>query len=243
MKKYISTILISLAVAGSSCKKDYLNLTVNPNVPSITTPDLALAGALKTTADIVNGGDYVQYAAWVGYISQSTGFQPFTNVEQYNFTTTDFNGPWNDTYANLSNYNAMLASTTEPYYQAIAKIMMAYDFEALVDNYNNVPYSQALLGAKNLNPAYDGGPAIYTDLMKQLDAAIALIQKAPATALAPSTSDIMYGGNMGNWIKFANTLKLRLAVRVSGVSTLASSFATAAAATATLGYIDASMQR
>jgi hypothetical protein len=239
MKKYISTILISLAVAGSSCKKDYLNLTVNPNVPSITTPDLALSGALKTTADIVNGGDYIQYASWVGYMSQSTGFQPFTNVEQYNFTTTDFNGPWNDNYSNLSNYNAMFASTTDPNYQAIAKIMMAYDFEALVDNYNNVPYSQALLGAKNLNPAYDGGPAIYTDLMKQLDAAIVLIQKAPATALAPTTSDIMYGGNMGNWIKFANTLKLRLAVRVSGVSTLASSFATAAQATASLGYIDA----
>lgn len=239
MKKYISIVLITLAVAGSSCKKNYLELTANPNVPSVTTPDLALSGALKTTADIVNLGDYVQYNAWVGFVSQSTGFQPFTNVEQYNFTTTDFNGPWNDNYANLSNYNALLASTTDANYQAIAKIMMAYDYEALVDNYNNVPYSQALLGSKNLNPAYDKGTDIYTDLMKQLDAAIVLIQKAPAVSPKLATSDVMYGGNMTNWIKFANTLKLRLAVRVSGVSSMASTFAAAAKATQALGYIDA----
>lgn len=49
----------------------------------------------------------------------------------------------------------------------------------------------------------------------------------------------MYGGNMTNWIKFANTLKLRLAVRVSGVSSMASTFAAAAKATQALGYIDA----
>jgi len=240
MKKYISIMLVTLVAVGSSCKKDYLNLTANPNVPSKTTPDLALAGALKTTADIVNGGDYVQYAAWVGYLSQSTGFQPFTNVEQYQFTSNDFNGPWNDTFGNLSNYNALLQSTTEPNYQAIAKIMMAYDYEALVDNYNDVPYSQALQGVKYLNPAYDKGPAIYADLMKQLDAAITLIQGAPATALTPTTADIMYGGDMGNWLKLANTLKLRLCIRVTNVASLLSTFTTAVQATSSLGYIDGS---
>jgi len=251
MKKYISIILISLAVAGSSCKKNYLDLTTNPNVPAVTTPDLALTGALKSTADIANGPDpnpigssvtyggiYIQYAAWIGYLSQSTGFQPFTNIEQYQFTTSDFNGSWYYNYANIANYNDLLNSTTNPYYQAIAKIMMAYDFEALVDSYNNVPYTQALQGLKNLNPTYDTGQSIYTDLMKQLDAAIVLIQKAPASTAAPTSSDIMYGGNMTNWIKFANTLKLRLCIRVTNVASLEATFQTAVAATSTLGYID-----
>jgi hypothetical protein len=244
MKKYISIILITLAAAGSGCKKDYLDLTNNPNVPSKTTPDLALSGALKTTADIVNGAnlgngnDYIQYAAWVGFLSQSTSFQPFTNIEQYQFTTTDFQGDWIDNYLNISNYNALLASTTEPNYQAIAKIMMAFDFEALVDEYNNVPYSQALQGAKILNPKYDTGQSIYTSLMAQLDAAIKLIQGAPATALVPSTSDIMYGGNMSNWLKFANTLKLRLCIRVTNVSALETTFAADVKSTETIGYLD-----
>ena len=241
MKKYLSLIYISLAVAVSSCKKDYLNLTNNPNVPSVASPNLLLTGALKTTASIVNGPDYTQYAAWVGYLSQSTSFQPFVSLEQYQFTTSDYQGVWIDNYLNLSNYNAVEASTPEPNYIAIAEIMSVFDYEALVDSYNNVPYSAALKGANNLTPVYDKGQTIYLDLMKRLDGAIVLIQKAPATALNPTTADIMFGGTMTNWIKFANTLKLRLALRESTNSSLSADYATLSAAvtaTSSLGYLD-----
>jgi hypothetical protein len=241
MKKYLITIFITLTIAGSSCKKDYLNLTNNPNVPSVAAPNLLLSGALKTTADIVNGGDYVMYAAWVGYLSQSTSFQPFTALEQYLFTTSSYQGPWTDNYLNISNYNGLLQANAGPNYNAIAQIMMAYDYEALVDNFNNVPFSQALQGAANLNPAYDSGPTIYLALMKQLDAAITAIQGAPASAANPLGADIMFGGNMTNWIKFANTLKLRLCIRESTNPSLSTDEATLAAAvkaTAGLGYLD-----
>src|ERR1700761_5425515 len=102
MKKYISIIFISLAIAGSSCKKDYLSLATNPNIPSTATPGLLLSAALKGTADIVNGPNmatstsasvgtgYVQYAAWSGFLSQSTGFQPFVSLEEYQFTTSTY---------------------------------------------------------------------------------------------------------------------------------------------------------
>jgi hypothetical protein len=241
MKKYISTIFILLTIAGSSCKKGYLDLTNNPNVPSVASPNLLLSGALKTTADIVNGPDYAMYTCWVGYMSWSTGFQANLQLEEYQFTTSNYQAVWTDNYLNVSNYNALLGSTTEPNYQAIANIMMAYEFEALVDNYNNVPYSAALQGSKNLNPKYDTGQSIYLSLMKQLDAAISMIQKAPAAAANPGTADIMYGGNMTNWIKFANTLKLRLAIRESTSSATAADYATLSAAvkaTTALGYID-----
>jgi Starch-binding associating with outer membrane len=256
MKKYISIIFITLAVAGSSCKKDYLNLSSNPNVPSTSSPGLLLTGALKGTADIVNGPNmstspgeattsvgtgYVMYAAWAGYLSQSTGFQPFVSLEQYQFTTSTYD-EWTPNYINISNYAALVAATPEPNFQAIAKIMTAFDYEALVDNYNDVPYSAAIKGTTNLNPAYDKGVNIYADLMKQLDAAITMIKNAPATAANPAGADIMFGGNMTNWTKFANTLKLRLAVRESTNPAIATSYATlkaAAFATQGLGYLDA----
>ena len=95
MKKYISIIFITLTIAGSSCKKGYLDLTTNPNVPSAASPNLLLSGSLKATADIVNygptpsgGADYGQYAAWVGYITQSTSFQVFNNLTKYILTTS-----------------------------------------------------------------------------------------------------------------------------------------------------------
>jgi len=240
MKKYISTIFILLTIAGSSCKKGYLNLTDNPNVPSVASPNLLLSGALKTTADIVNGPDYAMYTCWVGYMSWSTGFQANLQLEEYQFTTSNYQSVWQDNYLNVSNYNALLGSTTEPNYQAIANIMMAYEFEALVDNYNNVPYTEALQGSKNLNPKYDTGQSIYLALMKQLDAAISMIQKAPASAANPQTADVMFGGVMQNWILFANTLKLRLALRESTSSATSGDYATLSAAvkaTASLGYL------
>jgi len=246
MKKYISIIIVTLTLAGSSCKKDYLELSQNPNVPTVTTPQLALSGALKATADITNGlsnsgvgSPYVAYNAWMGYMSWSTGFQPNVALLSYQITTATYDA-WTNNYLNLANYNALLDPANGPNFQAIAKIMIAFDFEALVDNYNNVPYTQALKGTKVLNPTYDNGSAIYDDLMKQLDAAIVLINGASASALNPGKSDIMYGGNMTNWVKFANTLKLRLALRQVNVSAKTGALQAAVTATASLGYLDAS---
>jgi len=249
MKKYISIILFTLIIAGSSCKKDFLSLEKNPNVPSVASPDLLLSGALKTAAGLVNsnaynsagtrvGNLYDMYACWVGFLSYSTGFQVNTALEQYIITSGTYD-VFTNYYLNISNFNALAATGSGPNYTAIAKIMTVFDYEALVDNYNNVPYTQALQGTKNLVPAYDNGSAIYDDLLKQLDAAIVLIQGAPATALVPGAGDIVYAGNMGNWIKFANTLKLRLALRQSNLPAKTAALKAAVAATQALGYLDA----
>ena len=240
MKKYISILIITLVASVSSCKKDYLDLTTNPNTPSSASPDLLLAGTLKTTAGFVNSGSYVMYAGWVGMLAQSTGYQPFTTLVEYQFTSSTYDC-WTRPYLDISNYTALLAASPSAYYTAIAKIMIAYEYESLVDNYNNVPYSTAIEGTKDLNPTYDSGQAIYTDLMKQLDAAITMINGAGAGTPTPTASDIMYGGNMTNWAKFANTLKLKLCMRVSSnasLSSLYATFKTAVAATTAVGYID-----
>jgi len=238
MKKYISIIIITLIAAGSSCKKDYLNLVDNPNQPSSASPGLLLAGALKTSAATQNGGGYVMYAAWVGYLAQSTGFQPFVALEQYQFTTSTYD-VWTTPYLNLSNYAALEASAPGANYTAIAEIMQCFVYQGLVDNYNNVPYTTALKGTANLNPTYTAGSAIYADLFKRLDAAIKLIQGAGAGAANPTKSDIVFGGNMTNWIKFANTIKLRMALRLSNTSGGTAAGIAEVATTSSLGFLDA----
>jgi hypothetical protein len=250
MKKYLSIIFTVLAITGSSCKKNYLGeLAQNPNTPSVASPALLLTGSLKTTAGILNGGlssnalptynvnIYTQYECWIGYLSRSTGYQVFANIDQYAFTTADFD-VWTPLYSNLSNYNALIAANAGAKYTAIAKIMMVIDWQQLVDNYNNVPYTQALQGTKNLTPSFDNGTVIYDDLMKQLDAAIGMIQGAPATDLGPGTDDAMFGGNMTNWLKLANTMKLKLAIRQSNLAAKSGALKTAVQATASLGYLD-----
>ncbi|WP_419700305.1 SusD/RagB family nutrient-binding outer membrane lipoprotein [Mucilaginibacter sp. NFX135] len=251
MKKYLSIIFATLALAGSSCKKDYLELSTNPNQPVTTTPNLALSGALKITADITNnvgpgGGSvtsYVNYACWMGYLSWSTSYQPNVALLSYQITSANYNY-WTPLYLNVANYNALKASTTNPYFQAIADIMIAFDFQAIVDNYNNAPYTDALKGTAVLNPKYDKGSAIYDDLLKRVDAAMASIQAAQKSATPPATpgtADIMYKGDMTKWLKFANTLKLRLAIRQSNIASKTAALKAAVAATQSIGYIDATM--
>jgi Starch-binding associating with outer membrane len=242
MKKYISLIAVFLTVGIAGCKKDYLSLENNPNQPSITTPDLALAAAEVNTAGIVQT-NYPQYGVWAGYWTTSGNFVPNAAVNEYQLTTGTFSGVWDALYLNLSNLNTLqnlsAQSPASANYQAIAIILKVYDWEQVVDNFNDAPYTQAF-NPKILTPVYDKGSAIYEDLGKQLDAAIALINKS-GSAIGPSTSDIVFKGDMTAWKKFANTLKLRLAIHVS-TKNPTDALVTDLASTASEGYLDGTTQ-
>lgn len=217
MKKYILIIAVFFTAGISGCKKDYLSLEVNPNNPSVTTPQLSLAGALATSAGIIVN-NYAHYGVWSGYWTTSGNYVPNQTINQYQITNQALNSSWGAWYSNLTNYNTLQALSSKDAslanFQAIAMIMKAYGFQQLVDDYNDVPYSQAFQPSTIIFPAYDKGLDIYHDLGKQLDAAIALI-KTSGSATNPGTSDIVFGGTMSNWLKFANSLKLRIGIRVS----------------------------
>ncbi len=260
MKKLTIIITMLAAVGLWGCKKNFLDESINPNAAVTTSLASSLSGAEKGAADIVNGWDsytgilnfqlYGPYAVWEGYwIENPTGYGSNALFTQYSILTTTINFPWADLYNNLSDINTLEVNSTSSNanYEAIAKVLKAYDFEQLVDNYNDVPYSQAFLGVKNLTPVYDSGPSIYSDLIKQLDAAINLINTNAALtspafpAPPPGSDDIIFGGNMTNWKKFANTLKLRLIMRQSNLPIFAS-LKTELTATASEGYLDGATQ-
>lgn len=218
MKKYISFIAVVFAVGIAGCKKDYLSQEQNPNQPSVTTPTLLLPAAEVKTAYVYQRA-YPMYGVWDGYWTTSGNYVPNPSINEYQITNTDFglgdgNDIWTDLYETNANFNVLQGLSTgaaNANYAAIAIIMKAFNYEELVDNYNDVPYSQAF-DSKNVTPVFDKGEDIYHDLGKQLDNAIKLIQDNP-NATVPTT-DVIFNGDMGQWAKFANTLKLRLAVMV-----------------------------
>lgn len=247
MKKYIALLSTLCLLSVEGCKKDFLNeLSANPNSPLYTTPNLLLSGALKSAAAIPNGqyendkfdGIYTQYGCWMGQLTWSTTYQANVQLDSYAFTTANYDA-WTPLYGNIANFSKLASNTHEPYYLAIAEVMNVYDYQQLVDNYNDVPYSKAINGVKNLTPKYDKGSDIYDDLMRKLDTAINLINNAPASAVNPGSADIVFQGSMAKWVKFANTLKLRLAIRQwDNVPAKQAALKTAISATADLGYID-----
>jgi hypothetical protein len=240
MKKLL-IILTVLLVLGSACKKDFLNVDENnPNSASAVPPNLVLPAALNTTARIVTNPDnynfiYLWYGAWC----ISGGYSQPINLVQYNLLNSDYQANWDNYYLNLQNYDYIEKNSTtdqQKPYAAIAKIMKAYIFQILVDTYGNIPYSEALKGSATpqiLKPKYDDQVTVYESLVTELDAAMALINSSPVDAAEVGSYDIIYQGDMSKWLKFANTLKLRLLVNQSGVAGRASYIAGALASSST----------
>src|SRR4249919_1073046 len=93
-------------------------------------------------------------------------------------------------------------------------------FQELVDLFGNIPYHDAFHGAELTRPTYDNAQDIYNDLQKVLDTAIQYFQLPVSSKFTDATKvvDIVNHGDVHKWIKFANTLKLRLLICQSEVS-------------------------
>ncbi|WP_378185073.1 SusD/RagB family nutrient-binding outer membrane lipoprotein [Aquimarina sp. W85] len=97
---------------------------------------------------------------------------------------------------------------------AIIEILNVYTFSVLVDTFGDVPYSEAL-DIDNLLPEYDDDTVIYRDLIARINTAIADLDTSFGSF---GIQDNMYGGDVSNWLKFANSLKLKLGIAISDVT-------------------------
>ena len=225
--KYLLLAAVFLVVATESCKKADFDINQEINVPtdSTVTYDVILPAALDATGRIV-ANDWGWLQNWMGYWARSGTYAPNVAEETYALTfNTGFGTTlWNDLYGNLYNYQVIQNKAKQAgalYYEGIARIMKAHNYQILVDVYNNVPYSQALKGSGNVTPKYDKGIDIYKDLLVQLDSAKSQIARAtPSQSKDIATFDIMFQGDKTKWAQFANTLKLRLLVHLmNGIET------------------------
>lgn len=97
---------------------------------------------------------------------------------------------------------------------AIIELLNIYSYSVLVDTFGNVPYSDALKPIESPSPKYDDASTIYSDLFARLEVAIASLDTSGASF---GNTDFVYQGNVANWKKFANSLKLKMALTVADV--------------------------
>lgn len=96
----------------------------------------------------------------------------------------------------------------------VAKILRAWAFHNLTDIWGDVPYSEALKEYENVSPAYDAQEQIYDGIITELNDAYAMIDEQAAGV----KGDLIYGGDMEKWKRFAQSLKLRLGMRLTEVN-------------------------
>jgi hypothetical protein len=250
MKK-IFVIFIVIGLIGGGCSKNYLSsLENNPNAPTTAqaTPQAVLPAAITNLVNIINnvtgtgtGPSYEPEAVWLGYWNYQAGYSFNSNVANY-VVTSSSPQLWDNYYGVLTNLNFLVQETGDlpnANYRDISNILEAVSFQNLVDLYNDIPYTQALKGQGNFYPNYDKASDVYDSLTAKLDVAMADITAnlSSSTVLVPGSEDVMFNGNMRNWVLFANTVKLRLLVRESAVTSKQAYLASEVAKTASLGYL------
>lgn len=229
-KNLIYIAALGLLLPFAACKESFLDINDNPNQVLSATPEALLPTVLNRTDSLYING-YNVYGGWTaGYWAKTGTVSGFDAERTYTYTNTTYQSLWNSSYdilidLELLEKSAVAAGKTN--YQAIAKIIKAFNYQILVDEYGNIPYSEALKGEEELSPAYDKAEDIYKNLIVELNAAIALIDGADANTVAVEASkDIVFSGNLSSWKKLANTLKLRILLRESQVSSLSAYLAT-----------------
>lgn len=228
MKRYILNTLMwgVLALGASGCTEKYLDINSNPYEPGDLNPDdYALGSAMNNLAGTVVsadvntaqftdcllggpcGGYFADSGAWAFSISNFNATNDWTRV----FMMSDQIIPV--LYSNLNQVQIVSQNTDNPVPYAIAMIIKVAAMSRVTDTYGPIPYTQIGVDGRVTVP-YDSQETVYNAFFDELDEAIATLSENSSSALVP-TADYVYSGNVQQWIKFANSLKLRLAMRIS----------------------------
>lgn len=232
MKRYLIGFCSALLVVLTACDT-WIDpkLNVNPNTPETAAYTVVLP-TIQAGMAYVMGGDFGRYTSVLN--QQNTGVdRQHLGIYNYQFTESDINNAWGTMYTGPLNDLAILIERAKadgaPHYQGVFQVLMAYGMVTMTDLWGDIPYSQALTGATNPEPAYDTQESIYTAMNAMLDDAIKNLGQATSN-LKPGSDDLMYGGKTASWIKAANSLKARMAIHLAKRNSQAASAALAAVA-------------
>lgn len=205
-------LIFAIFIGVMSCQKS-LDINTDPNNASTATPKLVLPTAQFVLGTVVGGTWGFVGSMWAQYWTGGFGVST-SQLEYYNMLSSDVNPVWTRAYARSLNDMQFLVKSDKPVYAGIAKIMQAYTFQMLCDLHGAIPMSEALKGAIDdggiVTPKYDTEEQVYDALIPLVQAGLDDIALGGD---APSTEDLIYGGDLDNWKKFANTLKLKILVR------------------------------
>jgi hypothetical protein len=236
----IGLSVLALALASTiftGCKKTFLDVNDNPNQPTDDniTPELIFVQAAHATGARQASGNWSFLNKWMGYFASSGDFALQQDETSYNIDFNFGEAIW-------QNHFNVLFDLHQVHDKALAKgdsvlagasmVLSAKLFQELVDVYGNIPYTQIFKYNETRTPAYDKAIDIYADLQKKLDTAIIFLSKTPRSNFNSYIGAVVRIGNetlgtaspvtapsvkIAHWIKFANTLKLRLLIRQSNV--------------------------
>ncbi len=213
MKKIaiISTVILGLATTACD---SYLDINQDPNSPSesnMTTSIMLPAAEMNLAGSYgdfmrITGGYYAQHYA------QTFGTSNYLDFSQFKMSATRSSGTYTQlmsrTLKNLETIRTLAQQNNEWGSYLAATTLRAFTYQALVDCYGEVPFTEAF-NVSISSPKYDDGKDIYAALITELDEALEKAQAADHVA----TNFLFPDETAESWIKFANAVKLKLMMR------------------------------
>ncbi|MEN8194190.1 MAG: SusD/RagB family nutrient-binding outer membrane lipoprotein [Bacteroidota bacterium] len=221
MKKIIIFVLL-LAVGFTSCE-DITFHNEDPKSPSEVPAEYLFSYGLENLARQMADASYNQNVDrfWSNYLTQTT------YIQESNYDPVDrdvagnmFDNIYTEVLLELKNCKELVeaeevaASLTSIKINKLAQlaILEAYSYQYLVDNFGNVPFSEAL-DIDNITPAYDDAATIYNSISSDLKSALSSIDTGSEGF--PTGSDMLYSGDMSAWKKFGASILLKMGMRLS----------------------------
>lgn len=216
-KKITAVLLMTCSLVA--CTKNFEKINTNPNAPIDPEPQLLLRQVIY---------DFGENMSYEGFVAGNLLGQYFTMVDfnlfdRHNLNAPQFGGkPWNFIYTNLRDNETILqiarSKPVNAVYEGPALVLKSYMAAHLTDIYGNVPYYEALKGKEgNVTPAYSTQESIYTGeggILDNLKKAVAIMEGYNGSTKL--NGDILFNGDLKKWIRFANSLRIKYLVRISG---------------------------
>ena len=256
MKKIL---IIALAFFAVSCSTNFEELNTDVKSPTAVPGETLFSNAEKNLADQIAtiNVNMNNFKLWAQYITETT-YTDESNFDIVNRSVPDnaWNVYYRDVLKDLQESENVLAAeefvldadkAAQKNRLAIIDLLRSYTYYRMVTLWGDIPYTEALNDDIN-SPKYDDALTIYKDLLTKIDADLANLD---ANNGSFASGDLIYNGDVAAWIKFGNSLKLKLAITLADVSSeatlvksaiesAASGVFTSNADNAKFAYLDAS---
>ncbi len=213
-------VMLALALIGSSCTDDFEEINTDPLALTADKVDASLIGlafAQTQYRSMYGGGGYQiaqnlfadMYCQYFAVTHPNFPSDRYTQVGRWsNSAWTTFFG---QAAPNVKFVEDFTGENGLDVQNAVAKVWKVQAFHRITDFWGPIPYSQ--FGNGELSVPYDQQEDIYRSFFVTLDEAVAVL-KANPDGSAFGSNDQIYSGSVDGWLKFANSLRLRLAMRV-----------------------------
>lgn len=223
MKKLF--LILIMAAGVMACSDDLSDVNVDTKSPTEVSADVLFSNATKNLFDQMVSTNVNRNIFRL--VAQFWTETTYTDEANYDLIGRNINGAqwiilYRDVLKDLDEAKMILNENPDPTLSeaqlqnqlAMIEVLEVFTWHVLVDTFGDIPYSEAL-DLENSTPVYDDDAAIYADLVVRLNGAISQLE-AGAGGFGGG-ADYIYNGDAAQWSKFANSLKLRLALRYADV--------------------------